>query len=147
MIQVNIVCRTFSRAIFHSFKGVVLWVPTQALSILPDVAHLPYSAHTLSNLSHHPPHTTRFTQSTSYLGNTNTRPNHLNIYLLTTSVTILSLNSILDALSLSDTLHIHCTILISVRSNRSICPAFMAQVSLPYTFALLTYLTYTFLFN
>ena len=47
----------------------------------------------------------------------------------------------LGTVSLRDTQHIDCTILISVRSNLALCSTFMAHVSLPYTITLLTHVT------
>ena len=90
-----------------------------------------------------------FTQSSSSFRST--CPNHLNLFRFTASDTdsipILSLSSALGTLSLSDTPHIHLTILISVRSNLPLCSAVMAHVSLPYTIALLTHVTYSFPFS
>ena len=90
-----------------------------------------------------------FTQSSSSL--CSTCPNHLNLFHFTASDTdsipILSLSSALDTLSLSDTPHIHLTILISVRSNLPLCSAIMAHILLPYIIALLTHVTYSFPFS
>ena len=49
-------------------------------------------------------------------------------------------------ISLSDTPHIHLTILISVHSNLPLWSTVMAYVSLPYTIPLLTHVTYSFPF-
>ena len=81
----------------------------------------------------------------------NTYPSHLNQFLLTSSdissIPIQSLSSTLVTLSLRDTPHIHCSILISVCSNCPVCSAFMAEVSLLYAIAFFTHITYVFLFN
>ena len=63
-------------------------------------------------------------------------------FLLMTSVTC-SIN----ILSLRDTLHTYHSILLYVQSTLPICSAFMAQISFPYTIALLTHATYIFPFN
>ena len=90
-----------------------------------------------------------FTQSfPSFL---NTCPIHLSLLRLITSLIfsmpILSLSSAFVFFSLSDTPHIHLTILISALSSFVSCSAFIAHVSLPYIIELRTHAPYTFPFN
>ena len=90
-----------------------------------------------------------FTQSSPSFRST--CPNHLNLFCFmasdTDSIPILSLSSALSTLSLSNTPHIHLTILISILSNLPLCSAIMAHVSLPHTIILLTHVIYTFPFS
>ena len=89
-----------------------------------------------------------FTQS--FLSFLNICPIHLSLLHLITSLIflmpILSLSSAF-VFSLSDTPHIHLTILISALSSFVSCSAFTAHVSLPYIIELPTHAPYTFPFN
>ena len=90
-----------------------------------------------------------FTQSfPSFL---NTCPIHLSLLRLITSLIfsmpILSLSSAFVFFSLSDTPHIHLTILISALSSFASCSAFTAHVSLPYIIELRAHTPYVFPLN
>ena len=90
-----------------------------------------------------------FNQSPSFFHNAYS--SHLSLFLLATSAAsstlICFLNSTLGTLSLGETPHIHCSILISFHSNHPIYFLFMTQVSLSYSITVITHVTYTFPFN
>ena len=98
-------------------------------------------------LAHHPPPTTYFSSPSHH----HLSVTHLNWFILTTSVTcsisILSLSSTLGILSLWDTSHIHCSIFISVPSNRSLQSLWKSHYHTPTPQPLSVHVTYTFPFN
>ena len=136
-------------AAFPSYTGVDQQPYTAASSTSPCPSHLHFSTRILSCpfpppgsmtssafpvLSYFAPQTT-WSFSPNHYHPSAARPNHLNLFHFmvsdTDSISILFLSSALGTLSLSDTPHIHLTILISVCSNLPLCSAVMAHISLP----------------
>ena len=132
-----------------SFCNSICFLLQQPLSLLTRVGQWLYiAAFSISPYSLHLLPGSMSSSTTSSF--CSTCPNHLNLFCFmasdTDSIPILSLSSALSTLSLSDTPHIHLTILIFIRSNLPLCSTVMAHVSLPYIIALLTHVTYSFPF-
>ena len=126
-----------------SFSTYSFWYPYPPPDSMSSLTFLYFSCRQ--------PHTACFSSPSRHCLSVTHVPDTSADYSLTNPVTgsipIHTLSSTLGALSFRDTTHIHRSILICLHSDHPIRSVFMAQVSLPYTNALLTHVTYTFPFN